>query len=277
MDTATYMLRTGRRGAGSDLKMAFRDLAASGGKLGLALTLAWQDILARYRGSVLGPFWITLSMALMVAGIGLLYARLFAVSLDAFMPFVAMGIVFFGLINGTINDGCSAFIQASGILSQTALPMFTFIWRTVLRNLIALAHHAVIIVGVLALYGYWRSADVVAALAGLVLVTLNIGWLALAAAIASARFRDVPQIVTSVMQFAMFLTPVFWLPDRFPDRHAVLAFNPFHHMLQVVRAPLMGQNVDPLSYAVLIGMAVAGWAIAFSLFARTRRRIVHYL
>src|SRR5690606_11141954 len=138
-------------------------------------------------------------------------------------------------------------------------------------------HHAGIIVAVLVIYGYWRVADVPAALGGLVLVTLNIGWLALAAAIASARFRDVPQLDTSVMQFTMFLTPVFWLPDRFPERHVVLAVNPFYHMLQVVRAPLMGQAVDPLSYGVLVGMAAVGWVVAFALFARTLRRIVHYL
>jgi ABC-type polysaccharide/polyol phosphate export permease len=277
MDSAIYMLRTGRQGFAADLQLAARDLTGSIPKLGLALTLAWQDVLSRYRGSVLGPFWITLSMALMVAGIGLLYARLFGVAITDFMPFVALGIVFFGLINGTINEGCSTFIQASGILSQTALPMFTFVWRTVLRNLINLAHHAVIIVAVLVIYGYWRRADVPAAAAGLVLLVVNIGWMALLAGIASARFRDIPQIVTSIMQFAMFLTPVFWTPDRFPGRHAVLAFNPFYHLLQAVRAPLLGQPVDPLTYAVLIGMALAGWALAFGLFARTRRRIVHYL
>ena len=277
MDTATHMLRTGRRGALSEFQMAFRDLKASSHRLGLAWTLAWQDVLARYRGSVLGPFWITLSMGLMVLGIGLLYARLFDLPLNDFMPFVALGIVFFGMINGTINEGCSTFIQASGILSQTALPMFTFVWRTVLRNLINLAHHAVIIVVVLIFYGYWSAANLPLAAIGLLLLLVNTAWLSMLAAIASARFRDVPQIVISVMQFAIFVTPVFWTPDRFPERHAVLAFNPFYHMLQAVRAPLLGQHVDGLSYGVLVALAAIGWTATFAIFAATRRRIVHYL
>jgi ABC-type polysaccharide/polyol phosphate export permease len=79
------------------------------------------------------------------------------------------------------------------------------------------------------------------------------------------------------MQFAIFMTPVFWTPERFPERHAVLLLNPFNHMLQVVRAPLLGKAVDPLSFALLAGLAVAGWAVTFSVFALTRRRIVHYL
>ena len=95
--------------------------------------------------------------------------------------------------------------------------------------------------------------------------------------IASARFRDIPQIVMSVMQFAMFMTPVFWLPDRFGKHQAVLDLNPFYHLLHAVRAPLLGQPVPGKTYLVLVAMAVLGWGVTFIVFARTRRRIVHYL
>lgn len=277
MDTATHMLRTGRRGRSFEFQMAWRDLRASITRLELAWTLAWADVVARYRGSILGPFWITLSMTLMVAGIGLIYSQLFGMDLPKYLPFVALGIVFFGVISGTVNEGCTTFIQAAGMLSQTALPMFTFVWRTLFRNVINLAHHVVIIVAVLLVYGHWREINLPLALVGLAFLLLNTAWISMLVAIASARFRDVPQIVISVMQFAIFITPVFWPIDRFPDRHAVLVFNPFHHMLHAVRAPLMGEAVDPLTYGVLAIMALVGWAVTFSCFATTRRRIVHYL
>lgn len=277
MQTAQHMLRTGRRGTLFEFTMAFRDLRASFDRLGLAWSLASHDVVSRYRGSILGPFWITLSMGLMVLGIGLLYAQLFKISLHEFMPFVALGIVFFGTITGTVNEGCDTFTRASGMLSQTSLPMFTFVWRTVLRNLINLGHHLVIVLGVLVFYGYWRTMNLPLAAVGLALLVLNASWISLLAGITSARFRDVPQIVVSVMQFAMFMTPVFWRPDAFPERHAFLAFNPFQHMLQAVRAPLMGQVVDSLTWVVLVVMAVLGWTITFTVFTLTRRRIVHYL
>ena len=97
-------------------------------------------------------------------------------------------------------------------------------------------------------------------------------------AIISARFRDIPQIVQSITQAAAIMTPVFWPPDRIPARyHLILDLNPFYHLLQAVRAPLMGQGVAPHTYLFLAGMAVVGWGLTFSLFANTRRRIVHYL
>lgn len=277
MDTATHMLRTGRRGALFEVDMALRDLRASFQRLGLAWSLAWHDIVSRYRGSILGPFWITLSMGLMVAGIGLLNARLFSAPLQDFIPFVATGIVFFGAITGIINEGCETFVQASGMLSQTSLPMFTFVWRTVLRNIITLAHNVVIIVAVLIWFGFWRTINLPVAVLGLLLLLVNAAWAGTLAAIVSARFRDIPQIVQSVMQFALFMTPVWWQPSRLGRAHPILEFNPFYHMLEVVRAPLLGQHVAPHTYSFLAVMAVAGWGFTFYVFTRTRRRIVHYL
>jgi ABC-type polysaccharide/polyol phosphate export permease len=80
------------------------------------------------------------------------------------------------------------------------------------------------------------------------------------------------------MQFAIFITPVFWPAERLKGaKHAVLDFNPFYHMLEAVRAPLMGAPTAPHTYSFLALMAVIGWSVVFSLFAITRRRIVHYL
>jgi ABC-type polysaccharide/polyol phosphate export permease len=277
METATHMLRTGQRGTLFQFQMALRDLRNSFQRIGLAWSLAWHDVASRYRGSVLGPFWITLSMGLMVLGIGFLYASLLDLPLNEFLPYVALGIVFFGVMTGTVNEGCDTFVLASGMLSQTSLPMLTFVWRTVFRNLINLGHHLVIVIGMLAFYGYWKTANVPLALVGIVLMLLNASWMSLLAAIASARYRDIPQIVVSVMQFAIFMTPVFWMPSRFGKHQVFLDLNPFYHLLQAVRAPMLGQSVQLHSYVVLVVMALVGWLVTFTIFARTRRRLVHYL
>lgn len=277
MQSVQHMVRTGRRGPMHEFSMAFADLRTSFSRIGLAWSLAWHDVVSRYRGSILGPFWITLSMGLMVAGIGFLYANLFKVPVHDFIPYVAVGIVSWGMISNTIVEGCGAFVGASGMLSQTALPMMTFIWRTVMRNAINLAHHLVIVVGVLIFYDHWRDANALLSLVGVLLVVLNLGWITLATAMASARFRDIPQIVASITQFAMFMTPVFWLPGGRLDDHAILLLNPFYHMIEAVRAPLLGTPPGAETWLALVGMAVVGWGVTFSIFSNIRRRIVHYL
>jgi ABC-type polysaccharide/polyol phosphate export permease len=191
---------------------------------------------------------------------------------------VAVGIVFFGVVTATINEGCDTFVQAAGMLSQTSLPMFTFVWRTVFRNLINLGHHIAIVLAVLVYGDLWQTANYGGALLGLIFLVLNVAWISMLVAVISARFRDIPQAVASVTQAAAIMTPVFWLPDRIPpDFRWILDFNPFYHLLEAVRAPLLGVAVAPHTYAFLAGMAAVGWGLTFWLFARTRRRIVHYL
>lgn len=277
MTSTHHMLRTAPKGAMSEALLALDDLKRSAQRTGLAWSLAWHDVVARYRGSILGPFWITLSMGVMVLGIGLLYAQLFRLPVGEYMPFVALGIVLWGLISTTMIESCDTYVQAAGMLRQTALPLFIFTLRTIFRNLINLAHHAVIIVGVVAFYGYWKVMNLPVALLGLGLVVVNIAWMGLVVSIAAARFRDVPQIVGSFMQFAVFMTPVFWKPDAIPERHAILILNPFYYLLQAVRAPLLGETTENGTYLFLVIMALVGWTAALALFSITRRRIVHYL
>jgi ABC-type polysaccharide/polyol phosphate export permease len=134
------------------------------------------------------------------------------------------------------------------------------------------------VLGVLVYFGYWKTANYPVAALGLLFLVANVAWISLLVAIISARFRDIPQIVQSITQAAAIMTPVFWLPDRIPEKyHLILDLNPFYHLLEAVRAPLLGKGVAPHTYLFLAGMAEVGWLLTFSLFANTRRRIVHYL
>lgn len=268
---------SGRSGLGADLKEAAADFAGSMQRWRLWTSLAAHDITSRYRGSLLGPFWITATTACMIGGVGLMYSQLLNMSLTQYIPWLACGIVFWTFFSQVITEGCDCFIASGMLIRQTAIPMGSFLARMITRNLINFAHQLIIIVAVLVYFGLWRVANPLLSVAGLALVMVNLTWIALASGIISARFRDVPQVVTAVVQVAVFITPVFWRPETIKSHRFVLDGNPFFHMLEVTRRPLLGEAVSPHSYWLLAGMAVVGWIFAFILFARTRRRVVHYL
>jgi ABC-type polysaccharide/polyol phosphate export permease len=271
------MYLSGRSGFGSDLAEAAVDMVGAVGRWRLWTSLAIHDIAARYRGSMLGPFWITVTMAAMIVGVGILYSQLFNQELADYVPWLACGLVFWSLFSAVVTEGCDAFISSGPIIKQTALPMLTFIGRMMTRNLITFSHQVLIVVAVIVYYGLWTKSNPLLCLAGFVLVLVNLTWLALIGGIVSARFRDVPQIAAALVQVAMFLTPVFWRPDTIKSHRFMLDGNPFYHMLEVTRRPLLGEPVAPDSYLILMVAAVVGWTVAFLLFARTRRRLVHFL
>ena len=268
---------SGRTGFVSDLKEAAVDIIGALLRWRLWTSLALHDVASRYRGSVLGPLWITVTTGAMVGGMGVVYSQLFNMSINDYIPWLAIGIVLWSLFAVVISEGCDTFIASGGIIKQTALPMFTFLGRMVFRNLINFAHQLVIVVVVIVWFDLWQRANVLGALFGFALSLGNLLWMALIFGIISARFRDVPQIVTAVMQVLMFLTPVFWRPEAITNHRVVLQANPFFYMLEATRRPMLGEAVQDHTYSALFVMLVVGWGLAFVIFARTRRRVVHYL
>ena len=239
--------------------------------------MGWQDIKQRYRRSVLGPFWLTLSMAILVAALGFLYGELFGIAIDDYLPFLTLGFLAWGLISGVIIDGCTAFIGAEPFIKQMKLPFFLHIYRIVWRNLIIFAHNSVVYIGVAVVFGIWPGIAGLLLLPGLVLIVLNAIWVGLLLGMICARFRDVPQIVVSVLQVAFFLTPIIWKPELLASRAGFVQANPFFHFVELVRAPLLGSVPGLTTWIVVLAITLAGWFVTFLFFRRFRARIAYWV
>lgn len=73
---------------------ALQSIFAGMGQSSLAATLGWQDIKQRYRRSKVGPFWITISMGVMIASIGIVFGQIFNSPMKEYLPHLAAGIIF---------------------------------------------------------------------------------------------------------------------------------------------------------------------------------------
>lgn len=239
--------------------------------------LGWLEIKQRYRRSVIGPFWLTISTAALLLGMGPLYARLFGQDISEYFAFLAIGFVVWMLLAGILNDSCQGFISAEGFIKQTRLPLTAHVLRVIWKNLIIFAHNAVIIVVVLAVYHPSLTWVLLLSLLGLAVITVNALWVGILLALLCARFRDIPPTVGSVVQIAFFLSPVLWRPEMLGDFQAWAQMNPIFHFLEIVRAPLLGQVPTVLSWAVVGGVTVAGYLVMLAFFARFRARIAYWV
>lgn len=267
----------GRGGLAQELRLAVADIQRSLANSSVWIALAWHDLVAQYRGSIIGPFWITITMGALITGLGLLYSEIFAMDGPAYFTWVAAGVTMWMLISTMISDGCSMFSQSVSMIRQTNLPMFTFVWRMLARNLMVFAHHLPILVVVWVATQYVGKVNAPLALLGFALVIVNCTWISLSLALLSARFHDLPQIVAAGLQFMMFMTPVFWVTDSINHARFVLHYNPAYYMLDAVRSPLIGRPLDGETIPVLAVMALFGWAAALLMFVLQRRRVVYYL
>jgi ABC-type polysaccharide/polyol phosphate export permease len=239
--------------------------------------LGWDDIRQRYRRSILGPFWITLSMGVFILVLGVIYGRLFHMDLAVYMPYLSVGYIVWGFISAVTNDSCGAFHEGGRIIKQIKLPFTTYVFRVICRNFIVFLHTIVIFIPVAIYFEVMPDWKMLLAIPGLFLVVVNATWVAATLAIISTRYRDVQQIVGTIVQLMMFATPIMWLASSLGNARIVAEVNPVYHLIEIVRAPMLGAAPELRSWLVACGLATVGSLFAAGLLVVKSRRIVFWL
>lgn len=256
---------------------AMADLRAGFASWRLAWTLARLDLRNRYRGSVIGPFWVTLSTAALVAGMGLLYAQLFRLDITNYLPHLAASLITWNALSAMVSEATTCLSSAEGVIRQLRLPLTTHALRCVFRNALNAAHSLPLILVVFALMGHWPGAEALLLIPGLAVLAVNALSVSLFLGMICARFRDIGPIVANVMQLAFFMTPVIWKPELLGESARWLPLNPFYTMLEMVRGPLVegGGSLTTWLAALLYTGVLGGIATAF--FIRFRSRVAFWV
>ncbi len=243
----------------------------------LAVTLGWLDIRLRYRGSMLGPFWLTISTAVMVGALGFLYSELFKLDLAGYLPFLALSQVLWGFLAAMVSDACVTFTESESVIRSVRMPFTVFSIRMLVRNAVALLHNIVVIVVVFAIFRMWPRWESPVAIPGLAIWAIDAMALTYLLGAFCARFRDIQPIVNSVMQIAFFITPVIWKPTQLGRLAAILPFNPFYDLLEIVRGPILGTPLSEMVWAGALGYSALLCLISWSFFVYARGRITFWV
>jgi lipopolysaccharide transport system permease protein len=260
--------------------LAYEDLVQGLQKWRIWFMLASQDIQLRYRRSVIGPFWITLSMAITVYSMGYLYAHLFKIDMDRYYPFLVAGMLGWSLILSLMLDFTEGFLVIHSLIKQIKLPYTVYLHRIIMRNYLMFFHHLLVMLPIFVIFH--NNAPINACtlfiIPGLALLYLNVFCYGSIIAMFSARYRDVPPIIKSMMQVIFFVTPVMWQPQGLQGHKQLIAeLNPFYVFLELIRAPLLGKLPTAFNFSVILFFTVLGVISSALLFTRYRARIIYWL
>lgn len=245
--------------------------------------LAWNDIKLRYRRSSLGPFWITLSTAVRIYCMGFLFAHLFKVDVNKYFPYLAAGIISWTTISTVINEATTVFIESETYIRNIKISFTHLVMRLVIKNFIIFAHNILAYIPIL-LYFDHTSSEHYSLLNHLILIPNLLLLMTVAVlfgtilAILGTRFRDMPLLVDSMVQVVFFMTPVMWMPDLLPERYQWIVYlNPIHHIVEFIRAPMIGAPVELFSYGILSLIIIVGLLGFNFLINKCKYRIIFWL
>lgn len=202
------------------------------------------DVRRQYLFTALGPFWLVASNVVFVAAVAYLYSSAFGLDLERYFPYFAIGYIVWTVLVDSLSRGANIFVAEYAQISQIRVNLFGVVLKSLFARLFVFAlHMAILLVALPFITGpltiSWQLA------AGLVILFVNLYVQSYWTSALSARFRDVPLLLSNLMRVAFFLTPIIWQPDRVHDvlRRVFVAFNPFYYMIELVREPLLSGRV----------------------------------
>lgn len=269
------------RGRSSRLAPVYADMLDGSGRWHLWWALAWRDIKGRYRRTIIGPFWTALNTAILVTTLGSVYALLWHEDPATYLPFFCAGYISWYLFSTIVSESGTALIAEEATVKSIRIPYTVFIFRVITRNVVVFAHNLVVFLLVAVIFQLHWDWKILLLPIGLLLSLPNYFWIALLLATVCARFRDVIQFVGNLIQILFFVTPIFWEPSRLA-RNPVAEFvfvtaNPAYHLVEIIRAPLLGRAPSLFNYAYVVAMAVVGFGVLLVLLRRFYGRITYWI
>lgn len=242
-----------------------------------AFYLAWADTRARYKKSVLGPFWLTFGNLIGILGLSVVWANLLKEDMKTFVPSLTIGLIVWQLVAGTIGEGATTFIRQAGIIRNVPIPHWFFVIRALSRQIINLLHNLIIVVGVVWYFDLPLQAETWLVLPGILLVFTNLFWVTYLLGMLGARYRDIEYLVNAFLPLLFFVSPVIFRPDRLPVGMQIIWYNPLSYFIEVVRAPFLGTVPDTSHYLVVLGILLVGSALAAALVKLKGRQLAFWV
>lgn len=262
----------------TQFKLACQDIAQSMREWRLWIFLGWNDILKQYRRSFIGPLWLTISTGIMVGAFGVIWASIFTIPISEYLPYVATGHIIYLFINNLVLESTTVFSNNDAIIKQVPVAKFVFTLRHVVRNVIVFLHNIVIAALVLWYFDYTPLASWTITLLGLLFITINGVFIGVNLGLLATRFRDVPMIVTNLMQVLFFITPVLWKAEQLSEAtRFVVDYNPVAVFLMFTRDPLFGLEVTAYQWQFILWVTLINFLVAMISFTLFRRKIVYWL
>jgi lipopolysaccharide transport system permease protein len=264
----------------SRARAEFSDIFGAAHLWRLVWTLSVLDIQQRYRGSILGPFWLTLSTGVMIGAMGVIYAGLFHENVHTYLPFLSLSLVLWNLMSALTAEGSTCFLQSEPMIRAMRMPLSMHAARVVVRNFLVFAHNIVVIVVVFAVMHTVPGRYSFMIIPGFALWIVDAFAISLLLGVFCARFRDIPPIVASIMQIAFFVTPIIWSPAVLAHRGigiVLITWNPFAALLEIIRGPLLGTPLHLMPWLVALGYSSILIVAAAAIFSVARPRIAYWV
>jgi lipopolysaccharide transport system permease protein len=241
--------------------------------------LAWRDILVRYKQTAIGVAWAVIRPLLTIlVGTGI-FGSLAQLPADG-VPYAVMvcaGTLPWYFFSSALSESANSLVGNANLISKIYVPRLILPLSAVIVAFVDFAISLVILAGLMLWYGVaptWRllSLPVLTLLAfvsamgpGLLFTALNV------------KYRDFRYIIPFVVQFGLFISPVFYSSTAIEARYGewgrlVCAINPVVGIIDGFRWAICGTtDLHWKSFVLSSALSVVLLLVGISYFRHTEK------
>jgi ABC-type polysaccharide/polyol phosphate export permease len=238
-----------------------------------------QQLILRYRRTVLGYLWTLINPLLMMSVMSVVFSALFKADLKTFAVFLFAGMIPWNFFSSVVTQSGTAFISNEGLIKKIYLPKVIFPLSIAFALLVdSLLSFVALFLIILALGGSlsWSLLFLPVSFVLLFMFAMGFG---LIISIATVFFRDLQYVIVIAMQGLFFLTPILYRHDALTGNVAwLVGLNPVTPFVALFRNPLIDATL-PSDFVLMqaVTIAVSTMAIGLLVFLRQEKNIVFRL
>ena len=237
---------------------------------------SWLDISTRHRRTKLGFLWFLAPSAMFLLVLGNVYSHLMGHPAAQYLPYLGVGYITWRFMLQIVNESVGTFQAHKAFIMDGRTRLTDYILRSFAKAAYQFMFGLVVVAAVVAWSPDVRMTGLLTLLVSLPALVLNMGWISLCLALLGARFKELQEFTGTLLIAGFLVTPVLWTVERFPPdttRGMLVRINPAYHLIDLVRAPVLGQMPEPASFVYAGVMAVVGWPLAALLYRRYARYV----
>jgi lipopolysaccharide transport system permease protein len=228
----------------------------------LIILFVRRDFVAKYKQTILGPFWFILNPLISTMMYTLVFAGIAKISTEGMPPqlFYLSGIVGWSYFASCLNGTSSTFISNAGIFGKVYFPRLASPISIIISSMVQLGIQLLLLASFMIYYsltGYHIQINVhIFYIPFLIidLALLGLGFGIIFSAL-TTKYRDLTNFLGFGVQLWMYITPVIYPSSSVPEKYRILVFlNPVAPLVEAFKYGLIGAgefNPGRLLYSVI--------------------------
>ena len=245
--------------------------------LRLPAVMAMSEIKIRYARTSLGPWWQTINMIVLSLVLSFVFTKVFNMPGEEYIPFLITGLIFWNFLQGILNESSICLVNSRNLILNTTNPIWIYPFKLVFRVLIQFFHHALLIPIVVYYFKIdFNLISIVSLLTGILVSIFIMLQIASILSILGSRFHDMEQVITNIVQVSFYATPIIWMPSLISGREFYLEYNPFYHVINIIRIPVIDGDMQIWQSSLVVSIALLAFLVLLNYIYRRFSKMVSY-